>query len=60
MQQMVEAAKPVQPKTAAPRQPFFFELSRLMVVAIQASNGALVYKAQTKPNGPWGANWAPI
>jgi hypothetical protein len=43
----------------APKPPFFFELSRLMVVAINAS-GRLVYKAQTKPNGPWEANWTPI
>ena len=42
-----------------PKPPFFFQLSRLMVVAINAS-GRLVYKAQTKPNGPWEANWTPI
>src|ERR1051326_6386271 len=42
-----------------PRPPFFFQLSRLMVVAINAS-GRLVYRAQTKPNGPWEANWTPI
>ena len=34
-----------------PKPPFFFELSRLMVVAVTAS-GQLVSKAQTKPNGP--------
>jgi hypothetical protein len=38
----------------------FFELSRLMVVAVLGSNNRLVYKAQTKPNGPWEANWSPI
>jgi hypothetical protein len=43
-----------------PREPFFFELSRLMVVAIKAGNGQLVYKAQTKPNGRWETNWTPI
>jgi hypothetical protein len=42
-----------------PKPPFFFELSRLMVVATDA-NGRLVYKAQTKPNGPWEPNWTPI
>jgi hypothetical protein len=42
-----------------PKPPFFFQLSRLMVVAINAS-GRLVYRAQTKPNGPWEANWTPI
>jgi hypothetical protein len=42
-----------------PKPPFFFELSRLMVVATD-ENGRLVYKAQTKPNGPWEANWTPI
>jgi hypothetical protein len=42
-----------------PKPPFFFELSRLMVVAINTS-GRLVYKAQTKPNGPWEANWSPV
>ena len=42
-----------------PKPPFFFQLSRLMVVAINAG-GRLVYRAQTKPNGPWEANWTPI
>jgi hypothetical protein len=42
-----------------PKPPFFFQLSRLMVVAINVS-GRLVYRAQTKPNGPWEANWTPI
>jgi len=60
------AKKPAAKKTAAeqgppfkPKPPFFFELSRLMVVATDA-NSKLVYKAQTKPNGPWEANWTPI
>jgi hypothetical protein len=48
------------PPPFTPKPPFFFELSRLMVVAIQATTGQLVYKAQTKPNGPWGANWTTI
>jgi hypothetical protein len=37
----------------------FFELSRLMVVAVGNTN-RLVYKAQTKPSGPWEPNWSPI
>ena len=44
-----------------PKPPFFFELSRLMVVAIKGGpHGDLVYRAQTKPNGPWEADWTPI
>ena len=42
-----------------PKPPFFFQLSWLMVVAIH-TNGRLIYKAQTKPNGPWEANWTTI
>ena len=42
-----------------PKPPFFFELSRLFVVAIMA-NGQLVSRAQTKPNGPWQPNWTPV
>ena len=42
-----------------PKPPFFFQLSRLMVVAINAG-GRLVTRAQTKPNGPWEANWTTI
>lgn len=38
----------------------FFELSRLMVVAINAPAGQLVQKAQASPNGPWAAAWSPI
>src|SRR5215471_15886811 len=41
-----------------PKPPFFFELSRLMVVAIR--NGQLAYKGQLKPNGPWDVSWARI
>jgi hypothetical protein len=48
------------PGHATPGQVPFFELSRLMVVAVLGSNSRLVYKAQTKPNGPWEANWSPI
>jgi hypothetical protein len=41
-----------------PKPPFFFELSRLMVVAVRGGmNGQLMYRAQTKPNGPWEADW---
>jgi hypothetical protein len=47
------------PNDFKPKPPFFFQLSRLMVVAINASS-RLVYRAQTKPNGPWEANWTPI
>lgn len=43
-----------------PREPFFFELSRLMVVAIMEPDGRLVSRAQTKPNGPWEAGWTPV
>src|ERR1044072_615714 len=53
------AAKKGPPFT--PKPPFFFELSRLMVVAIKGGNsGQLVYRAQTKPNGPWEPSWTPI
>jgi len=38
----------------------FFELSRLMVVAVLGSTSRLVYKAQSKPNGPWETKWSPI
>lgn len=48
------------PQKFTPKPPFFFELSRLMVVAVMGANGQLVYRAQTKPNGPWEANWTPI
>lgn len=47
------------PKRFTPREAFFFEKSRLMVVAIN-NNGQLVYKAQTLPNGSWEADWTPI
>src|SRR5262249_32683442 len=43
-----------------PKEPFFFELSRLMVVAIMGNNGRLVSRAQTKPNGPWQTGWTPV
>jgi hypothetical protein len=55
-----EKKKRQKPRRHGARQPFFIELSRLMVVAIKASTGQLVYKAQTKPNGPWEANWTPV
>ncbi|WP_167448994.1 hypothetical protein [Mesorhizobium hawassense] len=38
----------------------FFELSRLMVVGIDADAGRLIQKAQTSPNGPWPSAWSPI
>ncbi|TIX22170.1 hypothetical protein [Mesorhizobium sp.] len=38
----------------------FFELSRLMVVAIDSAAGRLIQKAQTSPNGPWPAAWSII
>ncbi len=39
----------------------FFELSRLMVVAIDsAQDNKLVWKAQDAPNGVWGETWTPI
>ncbi len=41
-------------------QPPFFELSRLMVVAIEASTSKLVFKAQTAPNGPWADQWGQV
>lgn len=41
--------------------PPFFELSRLMVVAIDSAQGnKLVWKAQDAPNGVWGGSWTPI
>jgi len=42
------------------RQPFFFELSRLMIIGINLVDNLLVYKAQTKPNGPYETDWTPI
>jgi hypothetical protein len=40
------------------KDPFFFEKSRLMVIAINATNRNLMYRAQTRPNGPWEADWS--
>lgn len=41
--------------------PPFFELSRLMVVAIDSDqDNKLVWKAQEEPNGIWGGAWTPI
>jgi hypothetical protein len=37
---------------------FFFENSRLMAIAINATNHNLIYRAQSKPNGPWVTDWA--
>ncbi|UVK56049.1 hypothetical protein DBIPINDM_002625 [Mesorhizobium sp. AR02] len=60
-----EAKKPAEPKAEAPRAgdkdgKSFFELSRLMVVAIDTAAGRLIQKAQTAPNGPWPAQWSII
>ncbi|WP_137930303.1 hypothetical protein [Mesorhizobium comanense] len=44
---------------SAPGAPFF-ELSRLMVVAINAPAGQLIQKAQASPNGAWASAWSPI
>ena len=44
---------------ARPEGEPLLELSRLMAVALDKS-GHLVYKAQTKPNGPWEAAWTTI
>jgi hypothetical protein len=39
----------------------FFELSRLMIVAIDSGQGnKLVWKAQGAPNGNWGDAWTPF
>jgi hypothetical protein len=38
----------------------FFENSRLMAVAIHANSKNLIWRAQSKPNGPWVTDWAPI
>jgi hypothetical protein len=55
-----QAKKPKGPPFT-PKPPFFFELSRLMVVAIKGgTDGQLVSRAQTKPNGPWEPNWKPV
>jgi hypothetical protein len=51
-------SRPPGPRPAERRA--MFELSRLMVVALKASSGQLVAKGQTKPNGSWEAEWAPI
>jgi hypothetical protein len=40
------------------KEPFFFENSRLMAIAINATNRNLIYRAQSTPNGPWIADWA--
>jgi len=36
----------------------FFENSRLMAIAINATNQNLIWRAQSKPNGPWVTDWA--
>lgn len=44
-----------------PAAPPFFELSRLMVVAIDSNkDNQLVWNAQTGPDAPWGAEWTSI
>jgi len=54
----VAANAPSTPLSAG--EPAFFEMSRLMVVAIESTSSRLIFKAQTKPNGPWATNWMPI
>ena len=49
----------IAPSQAPAKEIPFFVLSRLMVVAV-GNTSRLVYKAQTKPSGPWEANWSPI
>lgn len=53
-------AAPAAGVASAPKIVPDYELSRLMVVALNGSTGQLVYAAQSKPNGPWNTNWAPI
>jgi hypothetical protein len=48
-----------QPRLRRPEGEALFELSRLMAVALDKSSH-LVYKAQTKPNGPWEGDWTTI
>jgi hypothetical protein len=48
-----------QPHLKRPEGEALFELSRLMAVALDKS-GHLVYRAQTKPNGPWESDWTTI
>ena len=60
-----KAKKPATPRAEAPNAGAqngvpFFELSRLMVVAIDTAAGRLIQKAQTSPNGPWPADWSII
>ncbi len=47
-------------QTSEPGITPFLELSRLMAVAIQNNDGALVSKAQTVPDGPWQDNWTSV
>jgi hypothetical protein len=35
----------------------FFENSRLMAIAVNATNQNLIWRAQSKPNGPWVTDW---
>jgi hypothetical protein len=55
------AAAQEQPQVSLkrPEGEALFELSRLMAVALDKSSH-LVYKAQTKPNGPWEGDWTTI
>jgi hypothetical protein len=48
-----------QPRPRRPEGKALFELSRLMAVALDKSS-YLVYRAQTKPNGPWEGDWTTI
>lgn len=54
-----DAIAPSENPGAEAEQPFF-ELSRLMVVALDAKTSRLQSRAQTKPNGPWEDDWSVI
>jgi hypothetical protein len=47
-----------QGQDAARREVPYFENSRLMAIAINATNSNLIWRAQDKPNGQWVDDWA--
>lgn len=51
---------PAVPSPMVASEASFFELSRLMVVAIDSGSNSLCYIAQTAPNGGWETHWSPI
>jgi hypothetical protein len=57
---MPDTAAPAAPPVAQPGQPAFFELSRLMVVAINGATNQLMQIAQVSPNGPWASGFTPM